>query len=180
MRNLVLKKLPTHLFAQCHEISCLFFWTASLKDLSNLMNFFRKLYKCLKMTKMWFNILNFTHFETDLVNFWKFYIKYSKQHNKASKLDNSCLTQFLPLLDTCEFLKTQNFPDQFFSNWYFWTLYNPLCPGKPLPLLFFDFTHFEKWQGVTTKISYNYLFSIVAISASSLDSDSESEGRKER
>ena len=54
------------------------------------------------------------------------------------------LTQFLPLLDTCEFLKTQNFPDQFFSNWYFWTLYNPLCPGKPLPLLFFDFTHFEK------------------------------------
>ena len=39
-------------------------------------------------------------------------------------------------------------PDQFFSNWYFWTLYNPLCPGKPLALLFFDFTHFRKWQAV--------------------------------
>ena len=26
-----MKQLPTHLFAQCHEISCVFFWTASLK-----------------------------------------------------------------------------------------------------------------------------------------------------
>ena len=45
---MVLKQLPTHLFAQCHEISYFFFWTASLSceirkyvQFSLMMNNFR-------------------------------------------------------------------------------------------------------------------------------------------
>ena len=50
-----------------------------------------------------------------------------------------------------------NHPKQHNKVFKFWTLYNPLCPGKPLPL-FFDFTHFEKWQAVMNVLERKFKF----------------------
>ena len=64
----------------------------------------------------------------------------SKFNNKQSR------PNFCPFWTPVNFLKLK-FSRPIFFKWYFWTLYDPLCPGKPLPLLFFDFD-FEKWQDV--------------------------------
>ena len=60
----------------------------------------------------------------------------------------SCLNPIIAPSGHLWILKTQNSPNQFLSNWYFLNLYNSFCPGKPLPLLSSDFTHFGNWHAV--------------------------------